>query len=297
MCSLERSGTFQLGDLRVRRLGYGAMHLSGAGVFGPPQDRDAALAVLREAVAAGVNHVDTSDYYGPHITNQLIREALHPYPDDLVIVTKIGARRGADGSVLEATSPDELIRAVHDNLRNLGVDVLDVVNLRNVFDDADRAGELIDAGLTILADLQRQGLVRRIGLSNVTPAQIAAGRRICDIVCVQNRYNLAHRSDDELIDSLADDRIAYVPFFPLGGLGTLQSSALSHVARLLNATPAQVALAWLLRRAPNMLLIPGTSSVTHLRENIAAADITLPDTALEALSGGAHIASQAKGGA
>jgi len=286
MGSLERSGTFQLGDLRVRRLGYGAMHLSGAGVFGPPQDRDAALAVLREAVAAGVNHIDTSDYYGPHITNQLIRDALHPYPDDLVIVTKIGARRGIDGSVLEATSPDELIRAVHDNLRNLGVDVLDVVNLRNVFDDADRAGELIDAGLTILADLQRQGLVRHIGLSNVTPAQVAAGRRICDIVCVQNRYNLANRSDDGLIDRLADDRIAYVPFFPLGGLGTLQSSALSHVARLLNATTAQVALAWLLRRAPNMLLIPGTSSVMHLRENIAAADITLPDTALEALSGG-----------
>jgi pyridoxine 4-dehydrogenase len=286
MRSLERFGTFQLGDLRVRRLGYGAMHLSGAGVFGPPQDRDVALAVLREAVAAGVNHIDTSDYYGPHITNQLIREALHPYPDDLVIVTKIGARRGTDGSVLEATSPDELIRAVHDNLRNLGVDVLDVVNLRNVFDDADRAGELIDAGLTILADLQRRGLVRHIGLSNVTPAQIAAGRRVCDIVCVQNRYNLANRSDDGLIDSLADDRIAYVPFFPLGGLGTLQSSALSHVARLLNATTAQVALAWLLRRAPNMLLIPGTSSVTHLRENIAAADITLPETALEALGGG-----------
>jgi aryl-alcohol dehydrogenase-like predicted oxidoreductase len=295
--SVERSGTFQLGDLPVRRLGYGAMHLSGPGVFGPPQDRDAALAVLREAVAAGVNHIDTSDYYGPHVTNQLIREALHPYPDDLVIVTKIGARRGNDGSVLAASSPDELIQAVHDNLRNLDVDVLDVVNLRNMFDDADRDGASIEAGLTVLADLQRQGLVRHIGLSNVTPAQIAAGRRICDIVCVQNRYNLAHRSDDELIDSLADDRIAYVPFFPLGGLGTLQSSALSHVARLLNATTAQVALAWLLRRAPNMLLIPGTSSVTHLRENIAAADITLPDTALEALSDGAHIASQAKGGA
>src|ERR1700738_2593721 len=297
MPSLERSSTFQLGDLRVRRLGYGAMHLSGGGIFRPAKDRGAALAVLREAVAAGVNHIDTSDYYGPHITNQLIREALHPYPDDLVIVTKIGARRGTDGSVLAATSPDELIRAVHDNLRNLGVDVLDVVNLRNVFDDADRAGELIDAGLTILADLQRQGLVRHIGLSNVTPAQVAAGRRICDIVCVQNRYNLAHRSDDELIDGLADDGIAYVPFFPLGGLGTLQSSTLSDAARLLNATTAQVALAWLLRRAPNMLLIPGTSSVMHLRENIAAVDITLPDTALEALSGGAHFASRAKGGA
>ncbi len=290
MRSLERSGTFQLGDLRVRRLGYGAMHLSGAGIFGPPKDRDAALAVLREAVASGVNHIDTSDYYGPHITNQLIREALHPYPDDLVIVTKIGARRGNDGSVLAASSPDELIQAVHDNLRNLDVDVLDVVNLRNMFDDADRAGAFIEAGLTVLADLQRQGLVRHIGLSNVTPAQIAAGRRICDIVCVQNRYNLAHRSDDGLIDRLADDRIAYVPFFPLGGFASLQSSTLSDIARLLNATTAQVALAWLLRRAPNMLLIPGTSSVTHLRENIAAAELNLPDTALEALGGGARIA-------
>ncbi len=290
MRSLERSGTFQLGDLRVRRLGYGAMHLSGAGIFGPPKDRDAALAVLREAVAAGVNHIDTSDYYGPHITNQLIREALHPYPDDLVIVTKIGARRGTDGSVLAASSPDELIQAVHDNLRNLDVDVLDVVNLRNMFDDADRAGVLIDAGLTVLADRQRQGLVRHIGLSNVTPAQIAAGRRICDIVCVQNRYNLAQRSDDGLIDRLADDRIAYVPFFPLGGFAALQSSTLSHVARLLNATTAQVTLAWLLRRAPNVLLVPGTSSVTHLRENIAAAELNLPDTALEALGRGAGIA-------
>src|SRR6266404_2668695 len=280
MRSLERSGTFQLGDLRVRRLGYGAMHLSGAGVFGPPQDRDAALAVLREAVAAGVNHIDTSDYYGPHITNQLIREALHPYPDDLVIVTKIGARRGNDGSVLAASSPDELIQAVHDNLRNLKVDVLDVVNLRNMFDDAARAGQMIDAGLTVLADLQRQGLVRHIGLSNVTPAQIAAGRRICNIVCVQNRYNLAHRSDDELINRLADDRIAYVPFFPLGGFAALQSSTLSDVARLLNATTAQIALAWLLRRSSNMLLIPGTSSVTHLRENMAAAELNLSDSAL-----------------
>ena len=294
MRSVERSGTFQLGDLRVRRLGYGAVHLSGAGIFGPPRDRDAALAVLREAVEAGVNHIDTSDYYGPHITNQLIREALHPYPDDLVIVTKIGARRGNDGSVLAASSPDELIQAVHDNLRNLDVDVLAVVNLRNMFDDAARAGQMIDTGLTVLADLQRQGLVRHIGLSNVTPAHIAAGRRICDIVCVQNRYNLAYRSDDGLIDRLADDRIAYVPFFPLGGLGTLQSSTLSDVARLFNATTAQVALAWLLRRAPNMLLIPGTSSVTHLRENIAAAELNLPDTALEALGSGARIALNAR---
>jgi len=289
MCSLERSGAFQLGELQVRRLGYGAMHLSGAGVFGPPEDRSAAVAVLREAVASGVNHIDTSDYYGPHITNQLIREALYPYPDDLVIVTKIGARRGKDGSVLAAASHDELIQAVHDNLRNLNVDVLDVVNLRNMFDGPVRAGEMIEVGLAALSDLRRQGLVRYIGLSNVTPAQVAAGRRICDIVCVQNHYNLADRGDDGLIDRLADDRIAYVPFAPLGGSASLQSSTLSHVARLLNATTAQVALAWLLRRAPNILLIPGTSSVGHLRENIAAADLNLPDTAIEALGGGAGI--------
>jgi aryl-alcohol dehydrogenase-like predicted oxidoreductase len=292
--SIERSGTYQLGDRLVRRLGYGAMHLSGDGVFGPPKDRGAALAVLREAVASGVNHIDTSDYYGPHVTNQLIREALHPYPDDLVIVTKIGARRGNDGSVLAASSPGELTRAAHDNLRNLNVDVLDVVNLRNMFDDDDRAGAMIEAGLTVLADLHRQGLVRHIGLSNVTPAQIAAGRRICDIVCVQNRYNLAHRSDDGLIDRLANDGIAYVPFFPLGGLAALQSSTLSHVARLLNATTAQVALAWLLRRAPNLLLIAGTSSVTHLRENIAAAELTLPDTAFEALGRAVSVARNSR---
>jgi pyridoxine 4-dehydrogenase len=261
------------------------MHLSGAGIFGPPQDRDAALAVLREGVASGVNHIDTSYYYGPHVTNQLIREALHPYPDDLVIVTKIGARRGSDGSVFAASSPEELIEAVHDNLRNLGVDVLDVVNLRNMYDDAARAGEMIDAGLTLLAELQQQGLVRHIGLSNVTPAQVAAGRRICDIVCVQNRYNLADRRDDGLIDNLAADGIAYVPFVPLGGASPLHSSALAHAARLLNATTAQVVLAWLLRRAPNMLLIPGTSSIEHLRENIAAADLILPDAVFEALGG------------
>jgi pyridoxine 4-dehydrogenase len=289
MRSLERSGTFQLGDLRIRRLGYGAMHLSGPGVFGPPEDRGAALAVLREAVASGVNHIDTSDYYGPHITNQLIREALHPYPDDLVIVTKIGAGRGNDGSVFAASSPDELIRAVHDNLRNLGVDVLDVVNLRNMFDDTHRAGEFIEVGLTVLAELQRRGLVRHIGLSNVSPAQIGAGRRICDIVCVQNHYNLAQRIDDGLIDSLANDQIAYVPFCPLGGLAPLKSLTLSRVARLLNATTAQVALAWLLRRAPNMLLIPGTSSIAHLRENIAAAELALPHAAVEALSASASV--------
>jgi len=290
MRSIERSGAFRLGDLPVRRLGYGAMHLSGPGVFGPPKNRDAALAVLREAVASGVNHIDTSDYYGPHVTNLLIREALHPYPDDLVIVTKIGARRGNDGSVHAASSPDELIQAVHDNLRNLVVDVLDVVNLRNMYDDTARAGEFIEVGLTVLADLQRRGLVRHIGLSNVTPAQIATGRRVCEIVCVQNHYNLAHRGDDVLIDRLADDQIAYVPFVPLGGLATRKSLTLSRVARLLAATTAQVALAWLLRRAPNMLLIPGTSSVAHLRENIAAAELYLPDTAFEALGAGGSLA-------
>jgi pyridoxine 4-dehydrogenase len=290
MSSVERSGTFRLGDLLVKRLGYGAMQLSGPGIFGPPKDRDAALAVLREAVASGVNHIDTSDYYGPHITNQLIREALHPYPNDLVIVTKIGARRGSDGSVLAASSAGELIQAVHDNLRNLDVDVLEVVNLRNMFDDAARAGESIEAGLTVLADLQRQGLVRHIGLSNVTPAQIAAGRRICDIVCVQNHYNVAHRNDDALIDSLAGDRIAYVPFFPLGGFTPLQSSTLSGVAQGLGATPMQVALAWLLRRAPNVLLIPGTSSLAHLREHLETAEIDLPDEALKRLDGVTNLA-------
>jgi pyridoxine 4-dehydrogenase len=286
---LERSGTFQLGDLSVRRLGYGAMHLSGPGVFGPPKDRGAALALLRQAVASGVNHIDTSDYYGPHITNQLIREALHPYPDDLVIATKIGARRGNDGSVFAASSPEELIQAVYDNLRNLDVDVLDVVNLRNMFDDTHRGGEFIEVGLTVLADFQRRGLVRHIGLSNVTPVQIAAGRRICGIVCVQNHYNLEQRIDDGLIDSLANDQIAYVPFCPLGGLEPLKSSTLSRVARFLNATTAQIALAWLLRRAPNTLLIPGTSSISHLRENIAAAELVLPDAAVEALNASASV--------
>ena len=275
---------FALGDLRVRRLGYGAMHLSGPDVFGPPRDHAGALAVLREAVASGVNHIDTSDYYGPHVTNRLIHEALHPYPDDLVIVTKIGARRGWDGSVLPASSPNELIQAVHDNLRHLDVDVLDVVNLRNMFDAAEDAAEFIDAGLTVLADLQRKGLVRHIGLSNVTPEQVAAGRRVCEVVCVQNRYNLAYRRDDSLIDTLTTNQIAYVPFFPLGGLTPLESAAVSDVAQRFGATPAQVALAWLLRRAPNVLLIPGTSSVSHLRENVAAATLQLPEDAFVTLS-------------
>ena len=283
MSSIDRSGTFALGDRTVRRLGYGAMQLAGTGVFGPPKDHDAALAVLREAVARGVNHIDTSDFYGPHVTNQLIREALAPYPDDLVLVTKIGARRGADKSWNPAFSPEELTLAVHDNLRNLGLDVLEVVNLRLMFDTHGPAEGSIEAPLAVLAELQRQGLVRHVGLSNVTPAQVAEGRRICGIVCVQNNYNLAHRADDALIDELARDGIAYVPFFPLGGFSPLQSSTLSEVASRLGATPMQVALAWLLHRAPNILLIPGTSSVGHLRENLAAAALALPDDAIRAL--------------
>ncbi len=283
MSSIDRSGTFALGERSVRRLGYGAMQLAGPGVSGPPRDRDAALAVLREAVASGVNHIDTSDFYGPHVTNQLIREALAPYADELVIVTKIGAIRGEDKSWNPAFSPEELTRAVHDNLRNLGRDVLDVVNLRLMFDRHGPAEGSIEAPLAVLAELQRRGLVRHVGLSNATAAQVSQGRGICEIVCVQNQYNLAHRADDALIDDLARDGIAYVPFFPLGGFNPLQSSALSEVARRLEATPMQVALAWLLRRAPNILLIPGTSSVAHLRENLAAAALALPDDAMRAL--------------
>jgi aryl-alcohol dehydrogenase-like predicted oxidoreductase len=267
----------------VKRLGYGAMRLAGPGVFGPPKDHGAAVAVLHEAVASGVNHIDTSDFYGPHVTNRLIREALAPYPDDLVIVTKIGARRGKDGAWLPAFSPEELTRAVHDNLRNLRLDVLDVVNLRLMFDTHGPAEGSIEAPLTALADLQRQGLVRHIGLSNVTPRQIEQGRGIAEIVCVQNQYNLAYRADDFLIDDLARDGIAYVPFFPLGGFSPLQSSTLSGVADRLGATPMQVALAWLLRRARNILLIPGTSSVAHLQENLAAAELVLPDDAVDEL--------------
>ncbi|AIO44671.1 aldo/keto reductase family oxidoreductase [Burkholderia cenocepacia] len=283
MPDIRHTATFRLGDRHVRRIGYGAMQLAGPGVFGPPKDRDAALKVLREAIESGVDHLDTSDFYGPHVTNRLIRDALHPYRDDLVIVTKIGARRGDDASWLPAFAPDELERAVHDNLRNLGLDVLDVVNLRIMFDTHGPAEGSIEAPLATLAELQRRGLVRHIGLSNVTPAQVAEGRRICDIVCVQNHYNIAHRGDDALIDTLARDGIAYVPYFPLGGFSPLQSSTLSDVAARVGATPMQVALAWLLRRAPNLLLIPGTSSVAHLRENLAAADLALPADALAAL--------------
>jgi aryl-alcohol dehydrogenase-like predicted oxidoreductase len=285
MPNILKSGTFALGNRIVKRLGYGAMRLAGPGVFGPPEDPAAARAVLREAVASGVNHIDTSDYYGPHVTNKLIREALHPYPDDLVIVTKVGARRGADASWLPAFSPAELTQAVHDNLRNLGLDALEVVNLR-IMGDIHRPTEgSIAARVEALAELQRKGLVRHVGLSNVTAAQISEARRIVGIVCVQNMYNVAQRADDALIDDLARERIAYVPFFPLGGFTPLQSSTLSSVALRLGATPMQVALAWLLRRAPNILLIPGTSSVTHLRENLAAAELDLPDDAITALDG------------
>ncbi|PTQ61103.1 aryl-alcohol dehydrogenase-like predicted oxidoreductase [Sphingomonas aurantiaca] len=280
---IDEAGTYSLAGRSVKRLGYGAMQLAGPGVFGPPHDPDQALAVLRAAIAAGVNHIDTSDFYGPHVTNRLIREALSPYPDDLLIVTKIGARRGEDASWLPAFEPDELARAVEDNLANLGLETLDVVNLRLMFDVHGPAEGSLAAPLKAIADLQRQGLVRHIGLSNITLAQFEEARDIAEIVGVQNQYNLAHRGDDALIDMLATKGIAYVPFFPLGGFSPLQSSALSHVAERLSATPMQVALAWLLQRAPNILLIPGTSSVAHLHENLAAASLTLPDEAVAEL--------------
>ena len=276
--------TFALGARTVKRVGYGAMQLAGPGVFGPPKDRQAALAVLREAVASGIDHIDTSDYYGPHITNQLICEALHPYPSDLVIVTKIGAKRGKDGSWSPAFSAEALTSAVHDNLRNLKVDVLEVVNLRIMFGVHQPTEGSIEAPLSVLADLQRQGLVRHIGLSNVTTKQVAEGRARAKIVCVQNHYNLAHRDDDTLIDELAAAGVAYVPFFPLGGFTPLQSTVLSDVAKALGATPMQVALAWMLQRAANILLIPGTSSMEHLRENLAAANLKLPNEAVTRLN-------------
>jgi len=283
MSTMTNSATFKLGDHTVRRLGYGAMQLAGKGVFGPPRDRAEAVAVLREAVESGVNHIDTSDFYGPHVTNEIIREALHPYASDHLIVTKVGASRGADASWKPAFSRAELTQAVHDNLRNLGLDVVDVVNLRAMFDVHGPAEGSLDEALDVLADLKQQGLIRHIGLSNVTAKQIEDAGKITDIVCVQNQYNLAHRHDDALIDTLAARGIAYVPFFPLGGFSPLQSSALSDVAAKLNATPMQVALAWLLQRSPNILLIPGTSSRGHLRENLAAATIELPSEALSEL--------------
>ena len=288
---MNPGGTFTLPDtsMTLNRLGYGAMQLAGPQVWGPPNDVDGAIAVLREAVAAGVNHVDTSDYYGPHVTNQIIKLALHPYPDGLVIVTKVGARRGADKSWIHALSRQELIDAVHDNLRNLGLDKLDVVNLR-VGEVMGPSEGSIEEPLTVLAELQRQGLIRHLGLSNITPAQLAEAQTMSEIVCVQNLYNLAHRSDDGFIDVLAVQGIAYVPFFPLGGFSPLQSSALDAAAAALQATPMQVALAWLLQRSPNILLIPGTSSVKHLLENLDAATLQIPSEMiadLDAIAGGA----------
>ena len=277
--------TFPGTSLTVQRIGYGAMKLAGPGVWGPPGDPDAAVAILREAVAAGVNHIDTADFYGPHTTNQLIRQALHPYPAGVVIVSKLGARRPPDGSWLPAISPRELVAGVHDNLRNLGLDALDIVNYRSMGSGHGPEEGSIAGQLTVLAELQRQGLVRHIGLSNVTAAQVAEAQAITDVVCVQNNYNLAYRHDDPLIDDLARQGIAYVPFFPLGGFTPLQSSTLSFVAGRLGATPMQVALAWLLHRSPNILLIPGTSSVVHLRENLAAGQLTLTPQSLAELDG------------
>ena len=259
----------------LNRMGYGAMQLAGPGVWGPPRDVDAAIAVLREAVESGVNHIDTSDYYGPHVTNQIIRQALHPYTDDLVIVTKLGARRGSDKSWIHALSRQELLDGVHDNLRNLGLDALDIVNLR-VGGIMKPGEESIEEPLTVLVELKRQGLIRHIGLSNITPKQLSEAQTITEIVCVQNFYNVARRNDDAFIDDLAAQGIAYVPFFPLGGFTPLQSSALDASAASLEATPMQIALAWLLYRSPNILLIPGTSSVAHLRENLKAATLQIP---------------------
>ena len=278
-----KAGTFRLGDIIVSRMGYGAMQLAGPGVFGPPRDRQEAVAVLRAAVAAGVNHIDTSDYYGPHITNQILREALHPYGDDLVIVTKVGAVRGDDASWLPAQTPADLIQAVHDNLRSLGLDRLDVVNLRMMGDIFAPCERTLEDQFSALARLQSEGLIAHLGLSNATKAQVAQAQAIAPVACVQNLYNLVHRADDALIDALAAQGIAYVPFFPLGGFSPIQSDALSAIATEVGASAMQVALAWLLARSPNILLIPGTSSRGHLGENLAAAELHLPATILSRL--------------
>lgn len=283
MPSTPVNHTFAFAGRTIRRLGYGAMQLAGPHVFGPPKDHGAAVKVLREAVAAGVDHIDTSNFYGPHITNRIIREALHPYPESLVIVTKVGAVRGSDGSWLPAQEPEDIRQAVHDNLRNLALDVLDVVNMRFMFDNHAPKEGPIERQMETLAALQQEGLVRHIGVSNATAAQVAQARRIAPIVCVQNHYNLMHRHDDALIDELATQGIAYVPYFPLGGFSPIQSAALSEIAQSLGATPMQTALGWLLHRAPNILLIPGTSSVEHLRENLKAQGLHLPDDTLAKL--------------
>jgi pyridoxine 4-dehydrogenase len=284
MTDIGKAGTFRFGDRDVKRMGYGAMQLAGRGVYGPPRDRNEAIAVLREAVASGVDHIDTSDYYGPHVTNEIIREALYPYPDDLVIVTKVGSRRGSDGSWLHARSRQEIIDAVHDNLRNLGIDALQVVNLR-LGGFASPEDEPFEEPLSALAELKQQGLVQHIGLSTVSSRQMADARAITEIVCIQNLYNLAQRGDERFIDDLAAQGIAYVPYFPLGGFSPLQSAALAAAAAALQATPMQVALAWLLQRAPNILLIPGTSSIGHLRENLAAATLEIPSEIIAELDG------------
>lgn len=275
MNALKKAGTFQLGDRKVHRMGYGAMQLAGPGVFGPPKNHAGALAVLREAIAAGVDHIDTSDFYGPHVTNRIIREALSPYPDNLTIVTKVGAVRGADASWNPAQSPAELTQAVHDNLRNLGLDAIDVVNLRIMGDIHMPKDGSIEPQFAALAELREQGLIRHLGLSNATLSQVKEAQSIAPVACVQNQYNLAQRQDDGFVDALAGMGIAYVPFFPLGGFSPLQSDELNSVAKRLGATPMQVALAWLLHRSPNILLIPGTSSVAHLHENLAAAELVL----------------------
>lgn len=295
---MTKQSTFTLPgtSMTLNRMGYGAMQLAGPGVFGPPRDVDAAIAVLREAVDAGVNHIDTSDYYGPHVTNQTIKQALHPYPDNLVIVTKVGARRGADKSWIPALSRQELIDAVHDNLRNLGLDALAVVNLR-VGGMMSPVEGSIEEPLTTLGELKQQGLIRTIGLSNVTPAQLTQAQAITDIVCIQNAYNVAHRNDDAFIDDLATQGIAYVPFFPLGGFSPLQSSVLDSAAASLKVTPMQLALAWLLQRSPNILLIPGTSSLEHLRENLQAATLEIPSDVLADLDaiGASNTSNESEG--
>ena len=285
MRDITKAGTFKLGSRTVKRMGYGAMQLAGKGVFGPPRDRAEAVAVLREAVAAGVDHIDTSDFYGPFVTNQIIKEALHPYPRDLVIVSKIGARRDDRGAWLPALSPAEIRQAVESNLRHLGLDALEVVNYRSMGAVHGPAEGSIEAPFSVLVELQLKGLIRHLGLSNVTPTQVAEGRRMTEIVCVQNHYNAVHREDEAMLRALAEDGVAYVPFFPLGGFTPLQSGVLDEVAAGLGATPMQVALAWLLQRSPNVLLIPGTSSRGHLRENLAAAELELPAEAVAKLDG------------
>jgi aryl-alcohol dehydrogenase-like predicted oxidoreductase len=284
MTDLGKAGNFRLGDRDVNRMGYGAMQLAGPGIFGPPKDRDQAIAVLREAVASGVNHIDTSDFYGPHIVNEIIREALSPYPNDLVLVTKLGARRGDDASWIPWNNPDELAQGLRDNIRNLGVEAMEIANLRIMGSVHAPSEASIADQVEAMAELKRQGLVRHVGLSNVTRSQVEEAQSITPVVCVQNHYNLVHRDDDELIDWLAEQGIAYVPFFPLGGFSPLQSDELSGTAAELGATPMQVALAWLLQRSPNILLIPGTSSLAHLRENLAAAELDLSEEVLEHLN-------------